>query len=134
MPLLTETDYPSIRRAISASFDETTLPDPVIADDLFVGEAELWVAARTSDAGAHAKKAAIYYAAYLLVPSVKGQLQAAENIRAGSQGSSSTSNWKPLADELLRRAEREIDMISNPADVPELEMAVSCSVPVSFVF
>jgi hypothetical protein len=64
--LLTPDDYPPVRREIG--FPEGTddfLPDPKIADD--ADRAGAWVEARTGDTGAHARQAAVYYAAHLLL-------------------------------------------------------------------
>ena len=108
MPLLSEDDYPSIRRNISFSLSETLLPDPMIEE--YADEGEGWVTAQTDDTGTHAVHAARYYTSYLLVPMVQGQLQAAHDLAADGRGPSAL-DWKPLAEELLRRAMRELALI-----------------------
>lgn len=134
MALLYSEDFPSIRRVISRSFDEDTLPDQDIQDPLVLPVAEEWVSKRTEaltlegDNVRHARMAAIYYAAYLLAPSLQSQLAAAHSIHAGGV-SGGVPNAKQIADECLRRAEREIDWITGSPEVPEPEREES---PVSY--
>lgn len=78
MALLTLEDYPSVRRAIDITFDEKTIPNEVIRDFQFAGEAEFLVLDRdpnaltyvVGDAGYNRVKRAVrYFTAALLVPS-----------------------------------------------------------------
>ena len=124
MALLDSNDYSSIRWALSDSFDADTLPDERIERKLILPVAEAWVAEQTvgrtltpADTE-HAKQACVYYAAYLLAPSVQSQLAAAHVIHAG-QGAGGVPNWRTIADECLRRATREIEAItSSTMEVP----------------
>jgi hypothetical protein len=132
MPLtLDETDYPSIREAISASLDGDTLPDAVIGSDLYLKTAVEWVQAATSDIGEHAKRAAIFYTAHLLVPACVGQIMAAHAIKSGTP--SGAINWRALSDFLLARAEKELLLVSLPSVEEEEEIGTlsnpSCSAP-----
>lgn len=130
MPLLGAESYDSIRRAISASLDSDTLPDALIEDDLYLNSALEWVASRTSDEGEHAKRAAIYYAAYLLLPAMQGQIMAAHAIHTGGQ--TSAIGWRTLADELLARAERELSFLNQGTQAVE-EPSFEISAPTCFV-
>jgi hypothetical protein len=131
MALLDESHYVRIRRAISQSFNEVTLSDDVIRDSGVVDEAEDWTARQTADTGEHAVRAARYYAAHLLVPSVWGQLQAAHNIVGGD---GTAVKWRELAAELLRRAESEIAAIAGEAAPERRPMQSTGSVRVNVTF
>lgn len=74
MPLLTSTDYPSIRAAIDISLTATDLPDATIALDIFIGAAMREVLSRdpeaesrTGDDLARVKAAAVYLTAARLI-------------------------------------------------------------------
>lgn len=71
MPVtITPEDYGEIRDAIDTSLSEANLPGTTIGREIYRGRAERWIAARTSNADAHAKLAAIYMCAAFLVPAV----------------------------------------------------------------
>lgn len=111
MALLTSADYPEVRSAIDLSLDDQTLPDAVIGLSIYVGKAEAYIASRTSDTGASAKRACIYYAAYLLV-----KLEAIPALRSEDQGTAGNysrdpSNWVRKAAALLEQVEDELDEI-----------------------
>lgn len=74
MALLTSADYPSIRAAIETSLDSTTLPDSIIALDLYLGAGQRDVIAldslaesRTGTALQHAQTAAVLFTAARLI-------------------------------------------------------------------
>lgn len=85
MGLLDSNDYRSIRGALSKSLDEDTLPDVDIEDPMYLGRAESYIAARTTDTGVHARQAVILYTAALLTHPMQGQIAAAVAIRTGGQ-------------------------------------------------
>jgi len=72
--LLTSADYPSIRAAIETTLDSATLPDAIIALDLYVGAGmrdvlliDPLAESRTGTALLHAQTAAILFTASRLV-------------------------------------------------------------------
>lgn len=77
MALLTPADYPAIRAALDVSLTPAVLPDAVIEMPIFLGAAEMEVAARDPAAGTREgdalqrlKNAVIYFAAANLAPVV----------------------------------------------------------------
>ncbi len=114
MALLSASNYPDIRAAIDTSLDSTTLPDATIALAVYVGSAELWVKerdpsaeSRTGDDLQHAKNAAMYMTAALLVPAVP-QLTAERYLDEGYEYTRQKIDWDKLAAELRSRAEAEL--------------------------
>lgn len=139
-PLLTEGDYPSIRRKVG--FPDGTddfLPVTKIGDAQYVGKAEEWVADRADlgslDAGQakHAKLAAVYYAAYLLLPDSLGELQAAFNAVSGGAGAS-VSGWQARWKRLLEQAEEEIAAITTAEFVDAVGVPGTSAARVSISF
>jgi hypothetical protein len=110
--LLTPDDYPPVRREIG--FPEGT--DDFLPD---------------GDTGAHARQAAVYYAAHLLLRKSLGELQAAFNAVSGGQGASATSGWREKWDWLLQAALSEIaaitatEIVDEPTVPPTSTAAVS---------
>lgn len=77
MTLLTAAEYPSIRRAIDPSLDTTLLPDAVIADPIYLGEAERVILARAPESATADDpeltafvRACIYLTAALIAPAL----------------------------------------------------------------
>src|SRR4051812_20355112 len=106
---ISPSDYDRIRRALSVSLDAGTLPDLVIEDESFLPSGIAWVVAQTTDEGAHAKNAAIFYTAALLAPSMAGQISAAEAIVVGN---GRPIDVRVLAGELRARAQTELFLVS----------------------
>jgi hypothetical protein len=115
-PLLSSTDFPAIRAAIDLSLDEATLPDDVIWLDIYVGEAERYVASQTADTGQNAKNAVVYWAASLIAPSVP-QLTG-ERDTLGESYQRKVEDVAELVARLRAKAAEQID-IANEVD-PEL--------------
>lgn len=112
MPLLTSADYDAIRLKMgfpegAARFLPSTKIEALRAVETAIG----WVATRTADTGEHAKLAGIAYAAYLLLPQCRGELQAAFNAVGGSQAASA-DGWFRHTQMLLEDAEREIGAVT----------------------
>ena len=129
MPTLIETsDYQYLRNILDASVDADTLPDPVIESPLMLKRATDYIVSRTSDLGEHAKNAAIFYLASLLLPSMQGQITAAHVIRTGGQVSRSV-NWKEFESSILNRMEEELALIPNVSPV-----TVDPEPPPAFIF
>ena len=118
MPLIEETDYPSIRALIDISLGEAQLPGSVIGLDDFKGAAEREVQAQTSAEDAHAKLAARLICAALLVRSVP-KLQS-EHIAGGSYQREAT-DWEAHIQNLYDRAGREIALANGESSEDEIE-------------
>lgn len=112
MALLTAADYPEVRAAIDVTLDDTSLDDTTVGRSIFVARAEEWVASRTVDTGAHAKRAVIFKLAALLtlsVPSLLGIIH-----QANSQGESkATITPAEKAASLMQQAEEELGLTSD---------------------
>ena len=112
MALLTAADYPEVRAAIDVTLDDVTLDDVVIGRSIFATRAEEWVASRTDDTGAHAKRAVIFKLAALVtlsVPSLLGIIH-----QANSQGESkATITPAEKAASLMQQAEEELALTSD---------------------
>jgi hypothetical protein len=119
--LLTSDDYPTVRRVLEASLDDTTLPDDVIRDPIYLDVALEYIASRTGDTGDHAKRAAIYYLASLLAPAMQGRIMAAYSIVTG--GSAAKPDIKMMVAELRSRAETELDIIEKAGDTGQIAVA-----------
>jgi hypothetical protein len=129
MPLVESSDHDFIRKRIDAQFNASSLPSTVI--ESYEDEAEEWVAARVTDLDdiaesvvaadvaryARAKRAALYYVASLIAPTVN-----IPTSDAGIAGASYTRKvMEPGANaaRLLALAEKELD-----AATVEVEVAV----------
>lgn len=120
-PLIDESRYDEIRHKIDTSLGPANLPNEIISQDSVLGEAERWVEARTSDRGHYAKLAAIYYAAYLIAPSVPRV-----KIDRQETGSQLEVALEPLKDLLARLLGKAEEYIGN---VQEVEPTSSVRVP-----
>lgn len=117
MAILTALDYPAIRAALDVNITEQTLPDSVIAEDIFLGAAEAEVVRRVPDAEtligenlARVKRAAIWLTAAYLAHSVVRITSMNIQTRDMSY-SRQTFNPDEKAAELRQRAEREFAML-----------------------
>lgn len=115
MSLLTSADYDSVRAALDALLDCETLPDDVIALDLYAGAAERAVLARdplaetrTGSALARVRAAAVLYAASYLAPVVP---QLTSERFADYSYSRNGQDWAKLAASLRARADAELDTV-----------------------
>jgi hypothetical protein len=113
MSLLETTSYPAVRAAIDVTLDANNLPDATIGLTIYKGRAEAWVAARTSDTGAHAIAAAIYYCAWLLFDAVP-RLTSEQIVGGGYQRQYTDPVHAKAA--LLAHAEQEIIEITATTD------------------
>lgn len=130
MPLIRSEDYDFIRKRIDASLNDSSLPPNVI--ESYLSESEEWVAARVDDLDdiavsavaadvaryAHARRAALYYCASLIAPTVNIPTSDA----VGGVGASySRKVMEPAANaaRLKALAEAELD-----AATPAVESAV----------
>lgn len=104
-------DYKAVRANIHVSLKPANLPDDIITLDSFAGQAERYVGERTLNqdldtaAGQHAKQAAVYYTAALLidtVPKLKSQSVAGASFTLDSE------NWRQRKSELYSLANQEI--------------------------
>jgi hypothetical protein len=106
-----QADYDAVRGNISVSLSEANLPNSLITLQSFAGQAELWVSERTlntdlnTPAGQHAKQAAIYYCAALLVKKVP---QVKSESLSGSSYSVETPNLDTMEVELYGLASIEV--------------------------
>jgi hypothetical protein len=123
-PLIDESRFDEIRHAIDTSLGPTNLPNEIIASDLCIGQAIRWVEARTTDRGAYAKLAAIYYAAWLIVPSVPRV-----KIDKESSGSSTQVEVFDLGEKMAQLLGRAEEYIS---EVEDLTPTAAASPPAFF--
>ena len=82
MPILTSADYPSVRALIQVGLSAESLPDSVIALDVYQGAAEREVkrldpdwATRAGDELLALKSAAAHFAAAALIPAVRQKIR-----------------------------------------------------------
>lgn len=108
MALLTSADYPEIRDAIDVSLDSDSLPDSVIGRSIYVGRAEAYIASRTTDTDDSAKRACIYYTAYLLVKLEAIPALKSEDYGVGGNYSREPFNAVRKAAALLEQVEEEL--------------------------
>lgn len=122
MPLITSSDYDWIRKRIDASLNVSSLPPEVIAT--YLDEAEGWVTKRvtvadlTADQLAHAERAARYYCASLIAPTVNIPTSDAVS-GIGASYTRKVMDPKENAARLKALAEAELDEAT-----PEVEVAV----------
>lgn len=119
MALIEPSDYDFIRKRIDASLNDSSLPPTVI--ESYLDEAEEWVGDRVDVAGLsaaqlkQAKRAALYYCASLIAPTVN-----VPTSDAGINGASYTRQvMKPAenAQRLLDLAEGELGKLT--VEVPD---------------
>lgn len=90
MPLIEPAQCDSVRRAIDTTYKKRQLPDTVILDPIYAGQAELLVRKFTNDSTPAAVTAAIYFCAALLVendavPQVTRQSQGDQTVQVTKQ-------------------------------------------------
>lgn len=107
MAFIISTTYPQIRAALGAFVDTETLPDSMIALDIYAGRADDWVrasdpawASRTGDALQRLVRAAILYCAALLAPA----MPAISTERFGDYQYSAQVDWERRATDLMGEA------------------------------
>lgn len=118
MPLLSSSDYPSIRSAIEIGLDSTALPDSVIALDLYIGAGQRDVLAldpqaetRTGAELQHAQTAAILFTAARLIVALPQIVR--ESFPDHTYERAKVDPLERAAD-LRARAEAEIDAYLDP--------------------
>lgn len=132
MPLLDSSDYDAIRLRMGFPEGAARFLPPTKIEALKATEtATEWVAARTSDTGEHAVRAATAYAAYYLLPKCRGELYAAYNAIDGAPPAASE---RANLEALLAEAEREIGAITEVAapEVSRPQGTTTSGISVSF--
>lgn len=119
-PLIGPTEYPSIRAAIDFNLDSDSLPDSIIALPIYIGEGIASVLARVPTAEAmtgadqeRVQRAAIYFTAAYLAPTIRDVVSERENDITLQY---SKRDMLALAESLLARANAALDPLvdSNP--------------------
>lgn len=120
MAILTSNDYPAIRAALDVQLDADDLSDDVIAMDIYIGAAELWIAdrdslsaTRTGNELTHIRAATIYYTASLLAPALP---RLASESLEDAQVQWQKQDWAQLASELQQRAETHLQAVLDASE------------------
>lgn len=114
-------DYPSIRAAIDISLDANSLPDAVIALEVYATAAEQWIASQTTEAGSEAHLGAVLYCAYLIAPQVPALIR---ERMAGGEFWQQAFNYTDIAGGLLQRAYYQVALakaLELPDEVQSLQ-------------
>ncbi len=121
--IITSADYPSVRAALDVTLDSTTMPDSIIALDIYEGVAETDVMAadplwRThlqdpgpGGAGQHVMNAVIYHVAALLAMGMANNVDSEALPGGGYRYTRSRIDWDKRREYLDGQADRELEAV-----------------------
>ena len=116
--ILDTTDYPSIRAALDITLGTKSLPDDIIALDIYQDAAELEVLnrdplalSRTGVDAAHIHAAAILYCASLIAGGMVSRVTAESLPGVSYNYSRQAVDWPQRAEALAQRANHEMDAV-----------------------
>ena len=124
MALITTAEYPSVRFAIDFRLNSIVMPDDIIAQPIFVVEAELDVLAILPQAASftgtsltRVKNAVIYLTAIKMIPSVP---QLIDQSIFGDREKYELIDWEKKIDNLLDRFDENINRVGVYRNLPRV--------------